>query len=100
MYTKYFDTCKCFKKRNTCNEFLPTNNASELKLISTAHIDLIALYTNSIRQQHLVGTIIHKDVSLTLMTIIDPMKLWFEIVKVPCFDLYKVVDGSNEYIDK
>ena len=34
------------------------------------------------------------------MTMIDPAKGWFEITKVPMFDLNEVTVGNDEYIDK
>ena len=34
------------------------------------------------------------------MTIIDPAKGWFEISKIPMFDLEEVTIGNYEYIDK
>ena len=34
------------------------------------------------------------------MAIIDPATGWFEIVKIPTFDLEKVALGNGEYIDK
>ena len=41
-----------------------------------------------------------KDDSLNCMTIIDPATGWFEIVKIPTFDLNEVMAGNHEYIDK
>ena len=41
-----------------------------------------------------------KDDSLTCMTMIDPVTGWFEIVKIPTFDLDEVTAGNDEYIDK
>ena len=34
------------------------------------------------------------------MIIIDPATGWFEIVKIPRFDLEEVALGNDEYIDK
>ena len=34
------------------------------------------------------------------MTMIDPAKGWFEIVKVPWFDLKEAAKENPEYIDK
>ena len=38
--------------------------------------------------------------SLTCMTMIDPATGWFDIVKIPTFDLDEVRAGNDEYIDK
>ena len=34
------------------------------------------------------------------MTMIDQATGWFEIIKIPKFDLEKVTIGNDEYIDK
>ena len=31
---------------------------------------------------------------------LDPMVVWYEIVKVPCFDINDVAYGNDECIDK
>ena len=59
------------------------------------HINLIGTYTKFIRQQNPGGAIIQKDVSLTYMTIIDTTTGWFEIFKVPLFDLKEVSKGNT-----
>ena len=34
------------------------------------------------------------------MTMINPAIVWFEIVKIPTYDLNEVTGGNYEYIDK
>ena len=34
------------------------------------------------------------------MTMIDPATGWFEIVKIPTFDLKELIIGNDEYIYK
>ena len=46
------------------------------------------------------GAIIKNNVILTCMTMIDPTTGWFEIFKVPTYDLDEVTGGNAEYIDK
>ena len=64
------------------------------------HVDLIDPYSNSIRQHQPGGTVICNNSSITYMTMIDPTTGWFEIVKIPTFDLNEVVIGNDEYMDK
>ena len=52
------------------------------------------------RQQHPGGTIIWKNVSLTCITIIDPVIGWLEIFDIPTFDLNAVTSVNDEYMDK
>ena len=40
--------------------------------------------------------IIKKDVSLTLMTVIDPDMGWFEIVEIQTFNIDEVTHGNDE----
>ena len=79
---------------------MPPKNIAELKPWDSVHVDLIGSYINSIRQQQPSGTVIRKNASLTCMKIIDPATGWFEIVKIPMFDLDEVALGNDEYIDK
>ena len=64
------------------------------------YVDLMGPYSKSIIQQHPGGAIIKSNFSLTCMTIIDPETGWFEVIKVPTFDLDEVTGGNYEYIDK
>ena len=64
------------------------------------HVHLQGTYRKSIRQQNMVGRTIKKEVSLTCMKIIDPAMGWFEIIKVPMFDLDKVTGRIGEYINE
>ena len=89
-----------FQKRKTLYGNLPYTNIAELKLWDLVHVDLIGPYIKSIRQQKPGSSIIHKNISLTYMTMIDPTTGWFEIVKIPMFDLKEVTGGNDEYIDK
>ena len=93
-------TCQRFKKRKTLYGHLPPKNITELKPWDKVHVDLIGLYSNSIRQQQPGGTVIRKNSSLTCMTVIDLYTGWFEIVEMPTFDLEEVTIGNDECIDK
>ena len=64
------------------------------------HIELIGLYSESIRQQKPCGTVIRKNAILTCMTMIEPDKGWFDIAEIPTFDLEEVALGNDGYIDK
>ena len=64
------------------------------------HIGLIGPYVKSIRQQQKCGAIIKNYMSLTCMKMIDPATGWFEIVKVPSFNLEEVSKVNIEYINK
>ena len=59
------------------------------------HVYLICPYSNSIRQHNLGGATIKNDASLNSMMWINPDTGWFEITKVPMFDLDEVM-GSND----
>ena len=63
-------------------------------------MDLLGLYSKSIRQQQPVGAIIKNDISLTCMKMIDLAKGCFEIPKVLTYDLDEVTGGNDKYIDK
>ena len=78
---------------------LPLKNITELEPWDTVDVDLIGPYSKSIRQQHLGGAIINNNFCLAFMTIIDPAIGWFEIFKVPMFDIFEVTGGNDEYID-
>ena len=93
-------TCQQFKKRNTLYGHLPPKNIAELKPGGTVNIDLIGTYRKSIIQHQTGFAVILKNDSLTCMNIIDTATGWFEIFKMPMFDLDEVMSGNNEYIDK
>ena len=79
---------------------MPPHNIVELKPLDTLNVDLIGLYSKSIRQHQTGGTIIRNNDSLTCMTMIEPATIWFEIVEIPTFDLQEVTLYNDEYIDK
>ena len=87
MFAKTCNICQQFKNRKTLYGHLPPKNIAELKLWDTVHVYLIGSYNKSIRQHPLGGTVVRYNLSLTCMTIIDPDIGWFEIVKIPMFDL-------------
>ena len=91
---------KTVQKINTLYGRLPPKKIAGFKLWDMVHVELIGLYRKSIRQQQPVVDIINNDVSLTSMKIIDPATGWFEIFEVPTFDLDKVKNWNDEYIDK
>ena len=64
------------------------------------HVDLLVPYSKSIRQQNTGGTVIRNNSSLACMKMIGPATGWFEIVKIPTFDLEEEAIGNDECIDK
>ena len=60
------------------------------------NINLIGKYSRSIIQQQQVITIIKNTFSNTYMNMIDPTTGWFEIVKMPMFDLDEATCGNDE----
>ena len=95
MFAKMYKTCQQLKNRKTLYGNLPPKNIAELKPWDTVHVDLIGTYSKSIIQQHPVGIIVLNNASLTCMTMIDPATGWFEIVKIPTFDLEEVTIGND-----
>ena len=91
---------KTVQKINTLYGRLPPKNIAGLKLWDMVHVELIGLYSKSIRQQQPVVDIINNDVSLTSMTMIDPTMVWFEIIKFTTYGIYEVMDDNDENIDK
>ena len=69
-------------------------------MLDTVHVDLIGSYSKYIRKQHPGGTIIKNNISLTCMVMINPAIGWFEIFKVPTYDLDDITGINNYYIDK
>ena len=96
MFYKTFKICQKFNKRNTLYVHMLPMNVSELKHWDLVHINLRGPYSNSIRQQHPSGAIIWKNSSLDCMTMINPATGWFNIVKIPTFDLDEVTEGNDE----
>ena len=95
------NTCKKYqqsKKRKDIYEQFPPKIIVALKPWNLVHINLIGAYSKSIRQQHPIGTFIKNYVILSCMKMIDPSKVRFEVVEVPCFDLYEVARENKEYI--
>ena len=93
-------TCQQYKNRKTIYGHLPHKNIAELKPWDMVHVDLIDPYSKSTRQNHPGGTVGQKNASLTCMTMIALATGWFEVVKIPKFDLEEVTIGNDEYIDK
>ena len=85
-----------FKNQNikTINGRLPPRNIAELKMWDTVYLYLIGPYIEYIRQHQLCGAILKNNVSLACMTMICPATGWFEIFKVPMYDLDEVTGGS------
>ena len=77
LYGKQFNTFKRYKKRKTIYVHLPPKNIAELKPWYLVNVDLIAPYSNYIRQQHPGGAIININVSLTCMMMINSAAGWF-----------------------
>ena len=100
LLAKMCKTCQQFKNRKTLYGHLSPKNIAELKPWDTVHVDLIGKYIKSIRQHQPGGTVIQNNDCLMCMTMIGPAKGWFEIVKIPMFDLKEVTVGNDEYIYK
>ena len=90
---------KQFKKRKTVYGCLSPKNIAELKPWELVHVDLIGP-SNSIRQHQPGGAIIKDNVSLACMITIDPATDWFEIFKIPTYNLDEVTGVNDEYMDK
>ena len=63
-------------------------------------MDLICPYNKDKRQQKTGGAIIKNNVSIICTYMTDHNTGWFEIIKLPTFDLDEVMDSNDEYIDK
>ena len=98
---KRCDDCQRHKPRKRKYGKLPARSVGELIPWQTVHTDLIGPYSITAKQFQTDGTIVEKELSLTCMTMIDPVTGWFEIVEIPS---YIVVDIKNknlqESIDK
>ena len=100
LHAKPWKICQQFKNRKNIYGCLTPKNITELKLWDTVHVDLIGTYRKSIRQHQPVGFIIKINISIACMMMIKPAIAWFEIIKVPVFDLNEIMGGNDEYIDK
>ena len=63
------------------------------------HVDLIGPNSKSIIKHQQGGSIIKNNCSLACMKMIDRATSWFEIIKVPTYDLDEVTGGNDEYSD-
>ena len=72
----------------------------ELNIWNFLHIEPIGICVNEIIKHNPGGYIFLKDVRFSFMVILDPVTCWFEIFQVPFFDLYEVMAGNKECIDK
>ena len=100
LYTKQCKIYQQSKKRNTIYVHLLPKSISELKLLDLVHVDLIGPYSKSIRQHHQGRTIIKNIFSLNCTTMINPATCWFEIIKIPTYNLDEVTGDIYYYIDK
>ena len=100
MYAKLCKIFQTLKYRKTLYGCVPPKNIAELKPWDTVNVDPIVPYIKSIRKQNLGGAIRKNNVSLTCIMIINPDIGWFEIAKVPEYDLGEVMEGTYEYINK
>ncbi len=98
-FTRVCETCQKFKKRVTRYGHLPHKTIAELKSWDTIHIDpLIGPYLVNVKNYKPAGGGTIDDVNLhllTCMTFIDPATGWFQLCKVPYFDIEEVKIGSN-----
>ena len=76
---------------------MPARSVGELIPWQTVHTDLIGPYSITAKQFQTDGSIVDKELSLTCMTIIDPVTGWFEIVEVPS---YIVADVKNKKLNE
>ena len=77
LYDKLCKIYQQFKHIKNVYGRLSPNNISELKPWDTVNVDLIGLYSKSLRQHHLEGAIIKNNVSLTCMMMIEPTTGFF-----------------------
>ena len=80
--------------------YLPSKKISKLKPWDLVHAELIRTYIKYIRQHNPGGTIVKINYSLPYMTMIKTTTSWFEIVKIPTYDLDEVTGGNDQYRDK
>ena len=60
------------------------------------HVELIGPYSKHIRQQNPGGAIINNNFILTCMKMIDPATSWFEMFKVPTYEIGEVMGVNDE----
>jgi hypothetical protein len=100
-HAKWCTLCQTFKKRsNKRYGKLPPKDIGQLTPWHTVHVDLIGLYTKTVKKIQPGGTVTEVDLYLTCMAFIDPATGWFEITQVPYYDLDQVKVQNQEYIDK
>ena len=93
---KRCDECQRHKPRKRKYGKLPARSVGELVPWHTVHTDLIGPYSITAKQFHTDGSIVERELSLTCMTMIDPVTGWFEIVEVPSY----IVDDVNKKLTK
>ena len=93
---KRCDECQRHKPRKRKYGKLPARSVGELVPWHTVHTDLIGPYSITAKQFHTDGSIVERELSLTCMTMIDPITGWFEIVEVPSY----IVDDINKKLTK
>ena len=93
--------CQKHKPRKRKYGHVPPKNVGELVPWDTVHTDLIGPYAIRANQFQPDGTTIEVELSLTCMTMIDPVTGWFEIVEVPSFIANDLKNKTTtEEIDK
>ena len=98
---KRCDDCQCHKPRKRKYGKLPAQSVGELIPWQTVHTDLIGPYSITAKQFQTDGSIIDKELSLTCMTMIDPVTGWFKIIEVRSYIVADVKSKSlQESIDK
>ena len=97
---KRCDECQRHKPRKRKYGKLPARSVGELVPWQTVHTDLIGPYSITAKQFQTDGSIVDKELSLTCMTMIDPVTGWFEIVEVPSYIVDDVKNKNQSSIDK
>ena len=64
------------------------------------HIDLIGPYSITVKQSQPEVKIREIELELTVMTMVDPVTGWFEIIEVPYYSIDDVKNNKDNYIDK
>ena len=77
LYANPFKIRKQFKSIKTIFWNISHKRLVDLKPWYLVHVDLVLPYSNSIRQQKLVGATINNNISLACMMIFDPATGWF-----------------------
>ena len=83
MYAKTCKICQQFKKRNNIYGHLPPKIIAELKPWDSVHVDLIGTSIKKVyKTTSAMQAIIKNNVSLTCMTMIDPVTGWFKFFEI------------------